>query len=190
MDIATGLGVPYFLLMGDWEAVNFSSSRGGLGEFRERCKSYQAFLIMKLCRRVFNAWVRQAWLKGELTMTPAEFEEVQNPAWQPRGFDYIDPAKDIAADVTALENKLATYTEILGERGVDLVDHLAVIKAEQELAKSMGIDLAPVSSVKVTENAPPPADTTGGANADNASGDNPPASRALMNGHDYEHIEQ
>jgi lambda family phage portal protein len=190
MDIATGLGVPYFLLMGDWEAVNFSSSRGGLGEFRERCKAYQAFLAMTLSRRVFNAWLRQAWLKGALTLTPAEYEEVQNPAWQPRGFDYIDPTKDINADVTALENKLDTYTNILGRQGIDLPDHLAVLKAEQELAKSMGIDLAPVSSVKVTENAPPPADTTGGANADDTSGDNPPASRALTNGHNFEHIEQ
>jgi lambda family phage portal protein len=186
MDIATALGVPYFLLMGNWAAVNFSSSRGGLGEFRERCKGYQEFVATTLCRRVFNKWIRQAWLKGQLTMTAAEFDQVQNPAWQPRGFDYIDPVKDINADVIALENKLSTYTEILGSRGIDLEDHLDALVAEQELAKSKGVDLAPVTSVKVTENAPPPEDT--GSNT--GSGDTPPAKRMLTNGHNFEHIEQ
>ncbi len=185
MDIAAALGVPYFLLMGNWEAVNFSSSRGGLGEFRERCKSYQEFIAMTLCRPVFNKWLQQAWLKGEVTLTPAEYEEVQNPDWQPRGFDYIDPIKDINTDVIALENKLTTYSEVLAQRGIDLEDHLDAIVADQELAKSKGVDLQPVTTIKVTESAPAPA-------ADTPAADKtaPPTTRSLTNGHNFEHIEQ
>jgi len=166
--------------MGNWTAVNFSSSRGGLGEFRERCKGYQEFVATTLCRRVFNKWIRQAWLKGQLTMTAAEFDQVQNPAWQPRGFDYIDPVKDINADVTALENKLTTYKAVLGKQGIDLVDHLDDLVAEQELAKSKGVELKPVTSIKIAETAAAPADTADENTA-------PPAKRMLTNGHNFEH---
>jgi lambda family phage portal protein len=186
MDIAVALGLPYFLLMGNWEAVNFSSSRGGLGEFRERCKGYQSFIATTLCRRVFNTWLRQAWLKGQLAITPAEFDEVQNPDWTPRGFDYIDPLKDIETDVIALENKLSTYDEILARRGVDLEDHLDALVAEQKLAKSKGVDLQPVTTIKVTENAPapagdtPPKDNSGGNTGTKQPQDN--AAKGYSNG--------
>lgn len=136
MDIAVSLGVPYFLLMGNWKAVNFSSSRGGLGEFRERCKSYQTFISTTLCRRVFHAWLRAAWLNGKLELTAAEFKEIQNPMWQARGFDYIDPTKDIAADVLRLQNRLATPSEILLERGEDYLDFLERWNSDRELAQA------------------------------------------------------
>lgn len=144
MDIATALGVPYFLLMGNWTAVNFSSSRGGLGEFRERCKSYQSFISTTLCRKVYHAWLQSAWLKGKLKINAAEYLELQNPMWQARGFDYIDPTKDIDADVTKLQNRLSTPSEILAERGVDYLDYLERWKSDKELAAKYGIDIEEV----------------------------------------------
>lgn len=155
MRIAAALGVPYFLLMGNWKAVNFSSSRGGLGEFRERCKGYQSFIATTLCRRVFHKWLKAAWLSGKLELTNNEYLEVQNPAWQPRGFDYIDPAKDINADVTKLQNRLATPSEILGERGVDYLDFLERWESDRELAAAKGIDIEKIySSPTAAEPAP------------------------------------
>jgi lambda family phage portal protein len=141
MDIGAALGVPYFLLLGNWKAVNFSSSRGGLGEFRERCKSYQDFIATTFCRRVFNAWLRQAWLTGKLEMTPDEFREVQNPRWQARGFDYIDPVKDVDTDVTKLRNRLSTPSRVLGEQGIDLLDHLEQWQSDKDLCSSFGVDI-------------------------------------------------
>lgn len=151
MDVAVALGVPYFLLMGNWKAVNFSSSRGGLGEFRERCRGYQAFVASTLCRPIFHAWLRAAIVSGQLSLTAEEYAEVQNPMWQARGFDYIDPTKDINADVTKLQNRLATPSEILGERGVDYLDFLERWESDKALAAAKGIDIeaiyAPPSAV-------------------------------------------
>lgn len=155
MDVAVALGVPYFLLMGNWKAVNFSSSRGGLGEFRERCKSEQNFYATTLCRRVYNAWLRSAWATGALQITPAEYLELQNPEWQARGFDYIDPEKDTKTDILRLQYGLAAPSEVQAERGKDYVDHLKKLQADDKLAATFGQDnktlYAPPTS------APPPA---------------------------------
>lgn len=141
MDIAAALGVPYFLLMGDWKAVNFSSSRGGLGEFRERCKSYQNFVATNLCRRVFHAWLSRAVLTGKLKVSREEYIEIHNPTWVPRGFDYVDPAKDIATDILKLQNRLTTPSEILAERGIDYMDQLERWESDKALAAEKGQDI-------------------------------------------------
>jgi lambda family phage portal protein len=144
--IGTDLGVPYFLLVGDWEAVNFSSSRGGLGEFREMCKDLQDFIAMVLCRPVFHKFVYQAMLKGKLVVDSRGYFEIQNPTWRGRGWRYIDPTKDVAADVERLRNRLATPSEILAEQGTDYVDHLERWEADRKLAAQYGIDIEAIYS--------------------------------------------
>lgn len=141
MKIAASLGVPYFLLIGDWSAVNFSSSRGGLGEFRERCRSYQSFIATTLCRRVFHVWLRQAWLTGKIEMTAAEYQELQNPIWQPRGFDYVDPKKDVETDILQLQYRLKTPSQIALERGEDYLDQLERWESDEQLAMAKGRDI-------------------------------------------------
>ncbi len=162
MDIATALGVPYFLLMGDWKAVNFSSSRGGLGEFRERCMSYQEFIATRLCHRVYNEWLRSSWLSGALEITADEFKELLDPVWQPRGFAYVDPTKDIAADVLRLQNRLATPSEIAGERGKDYLTQLERWASDREIAmQTAGINIDEVFSPKqIAAPSEPPKDDT------------------------------
>lgn len=183
LKIAAALGVPYFLLMGNWKAVNFSSSRGGLGEFRERCKSYQDFIATSLCRRVFNIWLRQAWLKGKLEMTAAEFLEVQNPNWQPRGFDYIDPSKDIATDILRLQYRLATPSDIHNERGDDYLDKLEKWESDKELAANKGVDIDVLYAPPKSQPSEPEADD------DEETPKKPPkdaADRGYSNGQIYE----
>lgn len=184
MDIAVALGVPYFMLMDNWKAVNFSSSRGGLGEFRDRCKAYQHFIATTLCRRVFNQWLSRAMLSGQLELTSAEFLQVQDPAWQGRGFDYIDPTKDISASVEGLSNNILTLTDELAKRGIDRTEHFQKIQAEREEAKSMGIDLVYVTKVTASETAD--ANAAQGDSTDTSGDASNPAKRELANGHGYE----
>lgn len=145
-NIGTDLGVPYFLLVGDWEAVNFSSSRGGLGEFREMCRDLQDFIAMVLCRPAFHCFIRNAWLYDKISVDARQFEEIQNPTWRGRGWPYIDPTKDIKADRERLNARLATPSEILAEQGIDYVDHLERWEADRKLAAEYGIDIEAIYS--------------------------------------------
>lgn len=141
MDLAVGLDVFYFSLSGDMEAVNYSSARVGLNEERDIWKGLQAFTITSFCREVYHDWSRSAWMAGRLKLTAKDFMQIQNPMWRPRGWAYVDPQKEITANVTALENNLTTFTDVLAEQGRDLVEHLETLKAEQDLAAKYGIDL-------------------------------------------------
>lgn len=144
--IGTDLSIPYFLLVGDWTAVNFSSSRGGLNEYRDLCEGLQTFIAQVLCRPVAHKFFRQAWLTGKIELSARNFAELQNPTWRPRGWDYIDPSKDIVTDEKKLLNRLATPSEILAERGVDYIDHLERWKSDRDLAAEYGIDIEDIYS--------------------------------------------
>ena len=141
MDLAVGLDVFYFSLSGDMEAVNYSSARVGLNEERDIWKGLQLFTITNFCREIYHDWARSAWLAGRLKLNAKDFKQIRNPMWRARGWVYIDPQKEVGANVTAIENKLASFTEVLAEQGKDLVEHLETLKAEQEMAAKYGVDL-------------------------------------------------
>lgn len=177
---AAGYDVNYFELSGDMEAINFSSARVGLEESRNNWRALQDFVSTALCREVYHSWARSALLARALKITAKEFNEIQNPSWRPRGWSYIEPLKDINATVTSLENKTTTWTATLGDKGMDFIDFIDEWVAEQEYAKSKGVDLTPVSVVRVTDTGTAPKDESG-----------PPATsasaspkRGYSNGHD------
>lgn len=161
MDVATGLDVPYFDLSGDMEAVNFSSSRVGLDTSRDIWRGLQDFIIDEFCRDVFHGWALNAFLSDKLQMTAQEFEEIQNPEWRARGWKYIDPTKDVAADILRLANNMTSLEDVLGEQGEKPIDLFRKIKANKELAAEFGIDLVYVSSVKVADAGTAPEDDSG-----------------------------
>lgn len=141
MQVAIGLDVNYFSLAGDMEAVNFSSARVGLNEERDVWRGVQDFAADHFCREVFHAWLEAAFLVGALDVSARDLKEIRNPLFRGRSWSYIDPAKDVAANVQALENKLATYTDVLAEQGIDLIEHLETLKSEKELAAKYGVAL-------------------------------------------------
>lgn len=140
-DLATALGVNYFSLSGDLSSVNYSTARVGLLDERDVWKSLQTFLVDYFLTDVYDAWLLSSWLAGGLSLTPQEYAKVRNPNWRARGWSWIDPEKEINAQVIALENNLQTMTGVLGEQGVDIEDHFATLQAEKEMAAKYGIEL-------------------------------------------------
>lgn len=141
-DVATGLGVNFFSLTGDLSEVNYSSARVGLGEERDLWRELQDFVATRLCRPVYHRWLDAALKAGAIELTAAEYREARDPFWRGRGWRYLDPAKEISANVQALENNLATLTDLLAEQGVDIQEHFETIRREREMAAKYGIDLA------------------------------------------------
>lgn len=151
MDLAIGLDVNYFNLMGDMESVNYSSARVGLNEERDNWRGVQAFVITHFCREVFHEWARSAWLSGKLKLTAKEFREIKNPMWRARGWTYIDPQKEIRSKAEALDKNLTTYTDEYAEQGKDFAEVLETIKSEREQAAKMGVDLRPAEKANAEQ---------------------------------------
>lgn len=143
--VAAGIGVPYEMVSGDLEGVTYSSIRAGLIEFRRRVDQLQHNVVVHLfCRPVWERFVRLSILSGVL---PArDFDH--NPSaylacdWLPPKFDYVDPKKDVEAEILAIEAGLKSRTQAISERGYDAEQVDAEIAADKERAQSLGLDFS------------------------------------------------
>lgn len=120
--IAVGLGVTYEQLTGDLRGVNYSSIRAGLIEFRRQVECLQHHLIVQqLCQPIAIRWLDMAVLSGALKIpdyfdNPTKYQRID---WQPPGWDWVDPLKDIQAEILAMDNHLKARQDIIAKYGMD-----------------------------------------------------------------------
>jgi lambda family phage portal protein len=133
--IAVGMGITYEQLTGDLSGVNYSSIRAGLVEFRRRIAMIQHHLmVFQLCRPVWNRWFELAILNNQLP-----FDADPKVKWIPQGFDWVDPLKDINAQVMSIKNGLKSRAEIVSELGYDVEDIDQEIAADNKRAADLGL---------------------------------------------------
>ena len=136
--IAAGMGITYEQLTGDLTGVNYSSIRAGLLEFRRRCEQFQhQVMVFQMCRPIWQAWIRAAVLSGALPNGDlAAYDSVK---WIPPGFAWVDPLKDIKAQVMAVRAGFKSRGEVVSEQGYDAEAIDAEIAADNERADSLGL---------------------------------------------------
>lgn len=155
--IASGLGVSYNSLASDLEGVNYSSIRAGVLEERDAWMQWQNWLIESLMTPVYEDWLRAGLLAGAIgypsgTPLPAtKLDKFLSHRWQGRRWAWVDPLKDVQANIEAIDARLKSRREVIDEQGGDLEEVWAQLQAETTLAESMGIDLTPAKAPAVPE---------------------------------------
>src|SRR5579864_3781515 len=140
--IASGLDVAYHVLGNDLEGVNFSSIRAGLLDERDTWKMLQHWTIEALCQPVYSAWLANAILAGALDLDAANIEQYRDgAAWHGRGWEWVDPYKDVMASTLAIQNGQSTLTRELAKQGRDIEESLRERKAELDLIAELGITI-------------------------------------------------
>lgn len=125
--IASGLNVSYNTLANDLEGVNFSSMRAGLLEERSNYEILQNWFIEWLCQPVFEKWLEIALLKNVLGLPANKFDKFNAASWQPRRWAWVDPMKDVEANILAIGHGLKSPYSVASESGVDPEDILREI---------------------------------------------------------------
>lgn len=139
--IAGGLGVSYVSLGNDLEGVNFSSIRAGLLNERDAWRRKQKSLIDHFCDRIYAEWLNQALLTGALQLPDRNRQRWMSHRWQPRGYPWVDPEKDMVARLMGVAAGVDSLSRICGELGHDFEDVLVERALENELAKSLGVTI-------------------------------------------------
>jgi lambda family phage portal protein len=142
LHVAAGLGLPYANLTSDMLKANYSNPRAALLEFRRRVEAFQhSVLVFQLCRPVWMCWLDAAVLSGALTMPNYEKNRPAMLAcsWLPPRWDWVDPQKDIRAEIMALDAGLKSRSQAISERGYDAVAVDAEIAADKQPEKELGI---------------------------------------------------
>ena len=157
--ISSGLGISYASLASDLESVNYSSIRAGVQEDRAYFSMLQHYVIENLCRPVYKDWLRMAITTGWLDLPMSKIDKFEEVIFIPRGWDYVDPLKEIKAQQTAVQMGVMSLTEIASGKGKDINEVMYALKKDIDLAKELDLTLdppvSPVQQVIVTKEEEP-----------------------------------
>ena len=119
LSVSASLGLPYHLVTGDVRQANYSSLRAELVEFRRRIGQLQhGVLVHQFCRPIWARWLETAQLAGRLELSdPVAARMVQ---WIPPRWDWVDPLKDIQAQVLAMEAGITSRRKVVEATGYDV----------------------------------------------------------------------
>lgn len=141
--IASGLNVSYTSLSNDLKGVSYSSIRQGTIEERDHYKTLQSFVIEHFCEPIFRAWLRSALSFGDIPIPLSKREKFEdNIHFRGRGFAWVDPQREINANVTALSNGIISMNDIAANYGRDVEDLFSQIQADKEMAERYGLKMA------------------------------------------------
>lgn len=142
LQVCVALGIPYYTQTGDLRQANYSSLRSGLLEFQRRVEAFQhGVLVYLMCRRVARVWLDQAVLSGALTLrgyatNPAPWTNID---WIPPTFAWVDPKKDMEANVGAIVAGLTSRTAVIKGTGRDPEEVDREIAEDNRRARELGL---------------------------------------------------
>lgn len=136
-----GLEVSYPTWSNDLEGVNFSSIRAGRLEDVDIWRDKQRWLFQDL-DRIAETFIQMATLRGVFKFGYTDLERVFKPTWQGRGWDWVDPQKEISAQAEAVKNRFTSISAIIRSTGRDPEDVFQEIAADEERLAELNILLS------------------------------------------------
>lgn len=146
--VASGIGISYNALSNDLESVNYSSMRSGKLDERDSWKCIQSWMAKSFCQQVFSGgtvnFLAMAMLSGPLSVLPFhKWEKFNKATWRPRGWEWVDPDKEVKAHKAEIDAGFTSHTRVLAKRGIDFRELLEEIVEEKALMKKLGVSFAP-----------------------------------------------
>lgn len=138
--IATGLGITYEALTGDYSQVNFASGRLAHLQQAVRVRKWQRDIMMTLlCARVFE-WFRQAQMlkRGEDAVPPSSKVWA---TWNAQSVYMVDPAAETKANRERVRSGFASLSQVIREQGGDPEEVLTSMAADQKRCDQLGLVL-------------------------------------------------
>lgn len=141
-EIAAGIGTSYETLSRDYSQSNYSSSRLALLDDRDLWRVLQGWLIENFLTRIYREWLDCAVLSGVIPVSgyfenKSHFQAVR---FRPRGWSWIDPAKEVQAYIDAVDKGFMSYTDVVAAtgNGQDFEDVMRQAQKDRETAERFG----------------------------------------------------
>lgn len=146
-------GLPYTQVLKDFSDTNYSSARAALQEAWKLYQDYRAWLVRQFCQPVREHVLEEAYLRGlwSLPKGAPDFYGAMdlylNCRWTPPPRGYVDPYKEILAQLKALEGGLSDYDTIFGEQGEDYEERFAQQERETDERKRRGLPVVGADTI-------------------------------------------
>lgn len=146
--VAGTASLSYLAVSKDYSNVNYSSARAAMNQDWKVVTWHRDFMGAGDSQPFFEMLIEEAYLRGEWAPPAGApgFYEARDlwtcVQWVGPARGFMDPVKEIQADVLAVQNKLATMHETYAANGRDFDDSYPILLAEhkQMLALGMGAD--------------------------------------------------
>lgn len=139
--IGSALSIAPFLISGDYGSINYSSARAGLISTKNVFKKQIEYYIDNLYDYMINDFINEAvdakYIEG------FDKEDLEFNFIYPK-IELMDPAKEMSAIVTQLENQLTSKTEVIKNLGYDIDDILYDLKTERDKFKDLENDMGQI----------------------------------------------
>jgi capsid protein len=134
-------------------------------------------IVHQLCRPVWQRWLETAVLAGALDVSdPAPARPVQ---WIPPRWDWVDPLKDIQAQVLAMEAGITSRRKVVEATGYDVEEVDRENAADARRAADLGLRYrtspGETQGARATPAQRPDAGDSAGADRDDATAATDPA---------------
>jgi lambda family phage portal protein len=156
--IASGVNVSYGSLGGDLSDTSYSSMRYGSLEERDFYRTQHSFVDQDLCRPTFRDWLLMQLLSGRLPYQVSDFKRLYRPRFQLRGWDWVDPWRDVKSAGDAIALGLSTLTVEIEKRGYTLEQFCQMIQREKRIMAKYGVTFAGTPAGNVGRGDPDVAD--------------------------------
>jgi lambda family phage portal protein len=147
-EVAAGCGPSYESLSRDYSQSNYSSSRLSLLDDRDLWRTLQQWWLRSFRRPLHATWLQQAALAaavpglnvGQYATDPCKFEAC---TFKPRGWQWVDPTKEVTAYKEAIKAGLTTLTDVIAQTagGLDIEDVIATRRRELDLLEEADIEV-------------------------------------------------
>lgn len=146
--IASGLGLSYESLSNDLEGTSYSSIRQGALLERDQFKNEQQFMIEHFVDKIYRIWLLWSMQIGSfsfdgLSIGSDKFDKFAMASqWRGRGFQWVDPLKEMNAAVVGLQNGILSMQDVANHYGRDVEETFAQIDRDKQVADQYGIQTA------------------------------------------------
>tara|TARA_R100000664_G_scaffold34142_1_gene54348 strand:- start:11320 stop:12804 length:1485 start_codon:yes stop_codon:yes gene_type:complete len=141
--ISSGLNISYHSLANDLSSVNYSSIRAGSLEDRAQFGMIQQFVISHFIEPVFKEWLQMAMTTNQIPIPITRFDKFADSAtFIPRSWSYVDPQKEIQANIMGLQSGQVTMSDIQAAYGRDVEELFEEHDKESKLAEQYGVSTA------------------------------------------------
>ncbi len=143
--VSAGINVGYNALANDLENVNYSSLRQGELNDRDAWRCIQDWYAGDELQPIYEKWLLMALTSNVLDLPVRKIENFLYPRWKPRGWAWVDPLKEVNANIKAIEFGLKSRQDVAAEQGRDVEDTFNELAEEKKLAAKLGISINQVT---------------------------------------------
>jgi lambda family phage portal protein len=141
--ISSGLNVSYAALSSDLSSVNYSSIRQGALDERDGYRSLQTFMIEHFVEPIFRSWLSSSMDFGGVPLPANKYDKFSDNAnFRGRGWNWVDPLKEINAAVIGLQNGVLSMQDVAANYGRDVEETFSQIARDKEVAAQFGLSMA------------------------------------------------